>query len=466
MAATAHDEVSEGRRGARASAGDGQGLPPGPRAPAIVQTLVWAVAPTWLMRRYAKRLGEAFTLTFAPSGMKLVMVSDPEAVKTVFTAPPQLAPSAAGSSPVAPVMGPSSVITLTGPEHMRQRKLLLPPFHGERMREYEDVIVEATRRDMAGWQLDTPMRLQEHTRAITLEVILRAVFGVEAERMGPLGDAVGSLLAPAQTLTLLRFALRRNTAQLPSGEIAQTLKRLDGLIYEEIARRRGQSDLGERSDIMSLLLQARDEDGQEMTARELRDELVTLLLAGHETTATSVAWAIERLVRHPQKLARLMAEVDSGGEDEYMSAVVNETLRVRPVVPIVVRLLQEDLQVGARRLPAGTRVAPSIYLTNRNPRVYERAEEFRPERFLGNAPETFSWIPFGGVIRRCIGVWFALLEMKLILRTMLSELEPQLPPQTRGWRKGEWNRRRAVTLVPVAGARVVWERRSGRTAGE
>jgi cytochrome P450 len=161
-------------------------LPPGPRAPAIVQTLAWAVAPTWVMDRCARTLGEAFTLTFAPSGMKLVMVSDPEAVKTVFTAPGEVAPSAAGSSPVAPVMGPSSVIVLTGPEHLRQRKLLLPPFHGERMREYEDVIVEATRRDMAGWPMGRPMRLQERTRRITLEVILRAVFGVEAERMQPL----------------------------------------------------------------------------------------------------------------------------------------------------------------------------------------------------------------------------------------------------------------------------------------
>src|SRR4029077_19360915 len=169
-------------------------LPPGPRAPATLQTLAWAVAPTWVMDRCARRLGEAFTLTFAPSGMKLVVVSDPESVKTVFTAPPVVAPSAAGNTPVAPVMGQSSVIVLTGPEHMRQRKLLLPPVHGERMREYEDVIVEATRRDMASWPRGAPMRLQERTRAITLEVILRAVFGVEAERMEALRSAIGGLL--------------------------------------------------------------------------------------------------------------------------------------------------------------------------------------------------------------------------------------------------------------------------------
>ncbi|MCW2969221.1 MAG: cytochrome [Solirubrobacterales bacterium] len=437
-------------------------LPLGPRLHPALQTLAWALAPTWVMDRCARRLGDSFTLTFFPSGLKLTVVSDPEAVKTVFTAPPELAPSGTSSSPVAPIVGPSSVLVLTGPEHMRQRKLLLPPFHGERMREYEDVIVEATRRDMAGWPLGRPMRLQERTRAITLEVILRAVFGVEAERMGRLREAIAGLLAPANTLAILLFALRRPRPGPPTGSVGRALERLDAVIYEELARRREQTDLAQRSDILSLLLQARDEDGQAMTDGELRDELVTLLLAGHETTATSVAWAIERLVRHPQALARLVAEIDAqsdGGSEEYLTAVVNETLRVRPVVPIVVRVLQEDMRVGRYTLPAGTRVTPSIYLTNRSPKVYESPEEFRPERFLEGGPETFSWIPFGGGIRRCIGASFAQLEMKLMLRTMLSELKPMVPANARRWRSGESNRRRAVTLVPAAGARVVWERR-------
>jgi cytochrome P450 len=238
------------------------------------------------------------------------------------------------------------------------------------------------------------------------------------------------------------------------------LERLDAVIYEEIDRRRSQGDLAERMDILSLLLQARDEEGQAMTDAELRDELVSLLLAGHETTATSVAWAVERLVRHPEKLARLQAEIDELGAmgGEYMAAVVSETLRVRPVVPIVVRLLQEELEVGGYRLAAGTYVAPSIYLTNRNPRVYDDPRAFRPERFLRDAPETFSWIPFGGGIRRCIGASFAQVEMKLILGTILAELSPRLPG--RRARAGEWVRRRAVTLVPGSGARVAWERRS------
>ncbi len=463
-----------------------QTLPRGPRLSPLALTLVWSFAPTWVMDQCARRLGDTFTITFWPSGRKLVLLSDPAAVKTVFTAPPELAPSAAGSSPIASIMGPSSVITLTGREHMRQRKLLLPPFHGERMREYADVIVQATRRSMADWPLGEPMKLSERTRAITLEVILRAVFGIEAERMGALREAIGGLLGPSQTIALVLYALRRPSSEPPSGRIGRALEHLDAVIYEEIARRRSQSDLGERNDILSLLLLARDEDGEAMTDQELRDELVTLLLAGHETTATSVAWAIERLVRHPDKLARLVAEIDaeSGGEqtpggrapedtssstsaggqaaqsDAYMQAVISETLRVRPVVPLVVRMLRQPLRVGAHELPAGTRVVPSIYLTNRNPRIYEAPEEFRPERFLENPPETFSWIPFGGGIRRCIGASFATLEMKLILATVLGELAPSLSARDARWvRRGEWSRRRAITLVPSRGTRVVWRRR-------
>jgi cytochrome P450 len=439
-------------------------LPPGPRMPAVAQTLAWTLAMPWALDRWAARHGEAFTMTFAPSGRRIVVVSDPEAVKTVFTAPPDVAPSAAGLSPIAPIMGPSSVITLTGPEHLRQRRLLLPPFHGERMREYEDTIVQATRRDMATWRLGEPMRLLEQTRAITLEVILGAVFGVEAERMDALRGAIVGLFEPLKIGTLLLVALRRPTLERPQGKLGRALDHLDAVIHEELHRRRAQTDLEQREDILSLLLLARDEDGEAMTDDELRDELVTLLLAGHETTATASAWAIERLVRHPQKLARLVAEIDAGEGEEYMQAVISETLRVRPVVPMVVRILEEPLRVGEHVLPRGTRVAPSIYLTNRNPRVYDAPTEFRPERFLESQPETFSWIPFGGGIRRCIGASFATLEMKLMLSTMLSELRPSLPRggATRMFAAGEWNVRRAITLVPSRGARVVWSERTGR----
>jgi len=457
-------------RAPHASEGPARGLPvpslpPGPRAPAVAQTLAWALAPTWLLGRCMREVGEAFTLTFAPSGFQLVMLADPDAVKQVFTAPPELAPSGAANSPVAPVVGPNSVLVLTGPEHLRQRKLLLPPFHGERMREYESTIVRASTEEMARWPLGRPMRMQNAARRITLEVILSAVFGVDAQRMAPMRSTIGELLEPSRMLMVLRAALRGPRSERPDGALGAVLDRLDELLYAEIALRRQQSDLADRGDILSLLMQARDEQGAAMGDEELRDELITLLLAGHETTATTVAWAIERLVRHPAALARLLAEIDAGEEDAYLEAVVNETLRVRPVVPIVVRALTGELQVGEHLLPAGTRVAPCIYLTNRNPRVYEEPAEFRPERFLHGAPETFSWIPFGGGIRRCIGAAFAQLEAKLMLRTILSELEPQMP-RANIWRRGEPVRRRAITLVPAAGARVAWRRRSaGRTRG-
>src|SRR5438874_525483 len=342
-------------------------LPPGPRAHPIVQTLAWAFAPTWLMDTCAARVGDSFTITFWPSRFQLALVSDPDAVKATFTAPPEIAPSGAGNSPIASVMGPHSVITLTGPEHMRQRKLLLPPFHGERMRDYEDVIVQATRSDMASWPIGTPMRLHERTRKITLEVILRAIFGVEAERMEELREAIWKLLEPTNVVTILRAALGPPSLERPGGSFGRALDHLDAVIYAELRRR-----------------------------------------------------------------------------------------RVRAVVPIVVRVLQEDYEIGGRVLPAGTRVTPSIYLANRNGRVYEDAKAFRPERYLEGAPETFSWIPFGGGIRRCIGAAFAQLEMRLMLRTMLSELEPSVPPRSVRFRRGEWIRRRAITLVPADGARGVW----------
>jgi cytochrome P450 len=272
--------------------------------------------------------------------------------------------------------------------------------------------------------------------------------------MDRLRSAIAGLLAPMNPLRLLLLALRMPNLERPTGAIGRALDELDAVIYDELARRRRQPDLAGRTDILSLLMQARDEQGEAMQDSELRDELVTLLLAGHETTATSVAWAIERLVRHPAKLARLQAEIDEGGE-RYMTAVLQETLRVRPVVPIVARMLTEDFELGRWRLPAGTRVMPSIYLTNRNARVYEAPTEFRPERFLEGSPDTFAWIPFGGGIRRCIGAAFAQLEMRLMLRTMLAELQPRAAGGTRD----EWNRRRAITLVPARGARVTWDRR-------
>ena len=438
-------------------------VPAGPRWPGLAQALALAFAQPWLLNRCGARYGEMFTLRFSPGKRQLVMVSGADAVKTVFAAPPEVAPSATGISPIAPVLGPSSVLTLTGEEHMRMRRLLLPPFHGERVGEYEQVVVEATKHSMSSWPLGRPMRLQDQIMEIALEVIMRAVFGVEATRIGEeLRQTIEELFALLGLPVALLLMLRPSSSTRPTGRYGRALENLDRVIYAEITRRRAEADTGERGDILSLLLQARDKDGRELTDAELRDELVTLVMAGHETTATTITWAIERLVRHPAKLERLIAENDAGESDAYMQAVLDETLRVRPVIPMVVRILEEPLQVGKYRLPTGTRVAVSIFLTNRDPRVYERPLEFRPERFLENRPETFSWIPFGGGIRRCLGAPFAMLEMKLILSTVLRELRPSLP-RRRGplFRRGELTLHRAV-LVPWGDGRVVWSRRTDR----
>jgi len=438
-----------------------RGLPPGPRIPPALQTVLWAAAPTWLMNHCARRLGDAFTLNLGLGGPTLVMVSDPRAVKMLFTASAEVAPKAAETSPVARIMGASSVLVSTGPAHMRQRKLLLPAFHGERIRQHEHVMEEAARRDMAGWPLGKPMRMLPPMRAITLDVILRAVFGVEAERMDTLKQAIDAVIDPVHLGTVLRMLTSPPSGERPPGSLGRALDRLDTMIYAEIEHRRAQSDLESRSDIMSLLLLARDDEGVGLTDEELRNELVTQLLAGHETAATSLAWALERLVRHPQALKRLIEEVDAypDGGDDYLTAVVNESMRVRPVAPVVFRMLKQELQVGRYLLPADTLTVASVYLTNRSADVYEDPLAFKPERFLGNGPETFSWIPFGGGIRRCIGATFAQLEMKVILRTILAELEPRAPDGWRG-RRDELTRRPKLILVPSRGATVVWRRRS------
>jgi cytochrome P450 len=443
-----------------------EALPPGPSLPPVVQSLAWGLAPTWLMDHCARRWGDTFTLRFPPGGAPLVHLSDPQDVKTLLTASEDVAPKPTGGAG-APVwvLGPNSLSVLTGPEHMRQRKLLLPPFHGEHLRKHEDLIVGATRRVMADWPLGRAMRMQPRTRLITLEVIMGSVFGVEAERMEEMQKTIVALMGPKHVIAGLRM-LVRPTQERPNSTIGRGLDRLDGQIYAEIANRRAQSDLEGRSDIMSMLLVARDEDGTAMTDEEVRDELVTLLLAGHETTATAVSWAIERLVRHPEALARLVGEIDAqrdGGGDEYLVAVINETLRVRPPQGIVVRTLKRELQVGRFVLPAGTTAAISVYATNRNRGVYADPAAFRPERFLENGPETYSWVPFGGGIRRCIGSSLALLEAKLILRTMLAELEPRVPDGRRG-RRGERMRWSHRTLIPSRDATVVWRRRSPHAA--
>jgi cytochrome P450 family 135 len=436
-------------------------LPPGPPLPSAVQTVRWVVRPTAFMEQCRRRYGDCFTLRIASEG-SWVVISDPESIKRVFTGNPEHLRAGEANVILRPVVGSESVLLLDGPSHLRQRKLLLPPFHGERMQRYGEVMREVTEREVATWPAGEPFAVWPRMQAITLEVIVRAVFGVDdPERVERVAGSIRPMLE--FTSNKLDFFIAAmvgpdRLASLGWTGFPQAIGRVHAAIDEEIALRRADPDLAERDDILSMLLQARDEDGAPMTDQELRDELMTLLVAGHETTATSLAWTLERVVRHPQVLARLEDEADSDDDDayDYADAVAHEALRLRPVLPLVVRKLTEPLEIHGYELPVGTTVAPCIYLVHRRPDVYPDPHAFRPERFLENPAGTYTWIPFGGGVRRCIGASFALFEMRTVLQTVVARLHLEAAEPA-----AERISRRAITLSPSRSARLVARPRAG-----
>ena len=405
--------------------------------------------PTSLLERSRERFGDHFTVTLSP-GRTLVITSDPETVKQVFTGDPDLLHAGEANVILRPLLGPRSVLLLDGREHLRQRRLMLPPFHGERMKRYGDVMTEVAERHVARWPVGRPFATAPSLQAITLEVILRAVFGVsEPRRLQELGDALRHLLdsisGPVKVMGL-QFASSQNPRpRTPWGRVRTLLKPADALLLDEIRTRRAAAD-ADRDDILSLLLAARDEDGQALSDAELRDELMTLLVAGHETTATALAWTLERIVRHPDVLARLRDEQST----DYLDATIKETLRLRPVVPAVVRKLTAPGEFGGHELPAGVHIAPSIYLLHRRPDLYPDPAAFRPERFLERKPGTYEWIPFGGGIRRCLGASFALFEMRAVLQTILRHAELEADAGA----GDERITRRTITFTPARGGRI------------
>jgi cytochrome P450 len=431
-------------------------LPPGARAPRPVQTIGWITRTGPFLERCRARYGDVFSVRIAQEGT-WVMLANPEHVRQVFTGDPKVFHAGEANAILRPVLGHNSVLLLDEQQHLAQRKLLLPPFHGERMQRYGELMREVAEQEIARWPQNEPLQLWAHMQAVTLEVIMRAVFGMdEGTRLVRLREAIRQALewatAPAQMAALALLGPAR-VEKLPMFQ--DKFRDVDALLYEEIRTRRGADDLADRDDIMSLLLQATHEDGSPMSDVELRDELMTLLVAGHETTATALAWGIERLVRHPDKLARLREEAVAGG-DEYVDAVAKETLRLRPVIPIVVRRLTEPVEIGGYTIPAGWKVAPCIYLVHRHADVYSPdPTAFRPERFLDQPAGTYTWIPFGGGIRRCIGASFAIFEMKVVLSEIarLVDLQPVRPERERVVR-------RAITLTPSRGAEVVARRRA------
>jgi cytochrome P450 len=437
-------------------------LPPGPVGPALVQTARLIRDPLGFLEGSIRRYGDVFTVRFIGMG-NLVYIADAQILKEVFTGDPSLLRAGEANAFMEPVLGPRSLLLLDRDEHLHQRRLLLPPFHGEKVRHYAEMVAEVVAREVERWPLGRPFALRPRTQAITLEVILRAVFGIqEAERLDRLRDLIPRLLRHGNMVVWMPWMHRDLGPLSPWGRFKRLRDAVDEILFDEIRHRRELDDLAERDDVLSLLVQARDEEGRPMSDAELRDELLTLLLAGHETTATGLAWAFERLLRHPSALGRLVDEIDAGTEEEYLDAVVKETLRVRPVVYDVARLLTAPFSVRGWELPAGTYVVPSITGVHLFTGHYPEAQEFRPERFLEGQPEPYEWIPFGGGRRRCIGAAFAQMEMKAALREILSLVTLRAPAPD-----SEAVRLHNVTLVPAKGARVaVTARRAARAPDE
>ena len=422
-------------------------LPPGPRWPRWVQTMGFIFVPVRWIDSNRRRYGDVVTFRslFHPG---FVMVFHPDLVKQVFRGPPDQLRAGEANAVLGPVLGDRSVLLLDGAEHMRQRKLLLPSFHGERMRAYEQTMREATDRSIETWPRGEPFALLPRMQDITLDVIMRAVFGSEDDELKR--DIRDLILPAANRWGVLLLALTGGRVGVTANRgFEQRRKKVDDAIYALIARRRDDPGLAEREDVLSMMLLARDEDGAPMTDRELRDELVTLLVAGHETTATSLAWTFELLNHNPG-----VRERAKEGETAYLDALVKEVLRIRPVISGVGRVVRgEPFQLGDHVLPPGTEINPSIAGIHRREDSYPRAQELRPERFLGDdPPDTYTWLPFGGGTRRCLGASFAMMEMRVVIQRVLERTD--LRPASQ---RPEPSARRGVTFAPKRGARVVMD---------
>ncbi len=396
-----------------------------------------------------------FTIDLGPFG-PFVFVSDPGLIGSVFTSNRDvLRAGEPNADALAPIVGVQSVLTSDGARHLRQRKLLLPPFHGQRLEQYRTWMRDAAERMVDRWATGRPFAVAPSLQRLTLEVIVHLIFGVENRQRRDRLLSVLPRMTEAATAIMFLPALARDLGPgSPGRRFTRLRDEVDALVLEELGERRRGDDGAERSDILSLLLAARDEDGEAMSDDELRDELMTLLFAGHETTATALAWGIDLIVQHPEAKARLEAEIDV--DDAYLDAVIKEIHRLRPTVPNVVRRVREPFDLVPWRLPAGSVVSPAVYLVHRRADLYAEPHAFRPERFLDERTASYAWLPFGGGVRRCIGASFATLEMQEVLRAVFSRLE--LRPARPG--RPERPKRRTVTSVPANGTVVVAAQRA------
>ena len=427
------------------------GLPPGPRWPALLQTVALVRFRHQFVPAMHRRYGDVFTVRMMPQGQPLVLFTQPAHTKEIFAGDPEYFHAGKGNAVLGPIMGEHSLLLQDAAEHRRARRLLMPAFNGAALRGYRSVVAEVARAEVEHWVPGTPFRSLDRMNALTLEVILRVVFGVTDEqrlaRLRPLVNRTVNV-SPAVLLGwgypfLQRFGPWKATVANQRG--------LDEVMYAEIAERRAAGDLHERTDVLSRLLTVgEDADEQPLADEELRDQLVTLLLAGHETTASGLAWALYELGRDRAQLRRAQQATDDDGDDDYLEAVMKESLRLHPVIPMVVRQLVRPATIGGIDLPAGANVGPSILITHARPELHPEPSAFRPDRFLGPGPEPFSWIPFGGGVRRCIGAGFSLMEGVAVLREVLRRYDVALPAGFTDRPKV-----RNITSVPRRGARIV-----------
>ncbi len=439
-------------------------LPPGPRMPKALQTIGFWNRPNAFPERCAARYGRRFTLRILGQP-PFVVLSDPDEIKEVFQAPPDVLHPGEGARILEPVLGRHSVILLDEEPHLAQRKLLLPAFQGERMQRLAGLMAELAEREVDSWPRGEAVALHPRLQRLTLEIVLRAVFGLEqGSQLDELRELLTGILAFAENpLSMLPRPPRPLTLRGPIARQDRLHARTDELIYALIDERRRAGAEGE--DVLALLLGAEHEDGSPMSPEELRDELMTALVAGHETTASELAWGFERLAREPAVLQRLYRELGDADSDEaYLTATVQEILRLRPVLPNAEpRLVKRPVEIGGFRYQPGAVLFAHIHLLHHNPELYPEPRAFRPERFIeaegGKAPGTYTWIPFGGGRRRCLGASFALLEMKLVLRAVLERCE--LSPA--GVRP-ERTRRRNITVSPAGGCKVILRERPAAKA--
>ncbi len=421
----------------------------------LVQSLRFSQRQIEFMFWARRNLGEVVRMRGMISGGPII-TSHPDHVRSLFTAKPEQAPSLTKESPLRPIVGPNSVLTAVGPRHLRQRKLLLPPFHGEAIEAYARAITDATEREIDRWPVGEPFALAPRMQAITLDVIMAGIFGIEGKPAAGtpearLRTAVKSFVAASMRPLAVVGELMHIGREEPMGLLRFALNQLDRPTYEVIRARR-QAELGERHDILSLLLQARTEEGEALDDKELRDELLTLVLAGHETTANSLAWAWERLLRFPEAHEALIEAVRSGeGAEDQVEATIVETMRSRPVIPMIGRRVTVPWQLGEFGAAADTPVGISILLLHHREDLYPDPYSFRPERWLGGRkPGTYEWIPFGGGIRRCLGAALAMAEQRVVLTAMARRLDLEaadLAPERAVHRN--------VTMIPSGGATVV-----------